>query len=124
QNTHSPVGASRRSRSNFRAVAKTGMRRARLRRVKRLVLAAISSSITWHEWCEQNTRWNRVRALRPIVQGGEMLYYAVVFFIIALIAALFGFGGIAAGAAGIAKILFVVFLIVALVTFLLSLVRR
>ena len=54
----------------------------------------------------------------------EMLYYAVVFFIIALIAALFGFGGIAAGAAGIAKILFVVFLIVALVTFLLSLARR
>ena len=53
-----------------------------------------------------------------------MLYYAVVFFIIALIAAQFGFGGIAAGAAGIAKILFVVFLIVALVTFLLSLARR
>ena len=53
-----------------------------------------------------------------------MLYYAVVFFIIALIAALFCFGGIAAGAAGIAKILFVVFMIVALVTFLLSLARR
>ena len=35
-----------------------------------------------------------------------MLHYAVVFFVIALIAALFGFGGIAAGAAGIAKILF------------------
>ena len=31
-----------------------------------------------------------------------MLHYAVVFFVIALIAALFGFGGIAAGAAGIA----------------------
>jgi len=29
-----------------------------------------------------------------------MLYYAAVFFIIALIAALFGFTGIAAGAAG------------------------
>jgi len=55
---------------------------------------------------------------------GEMLYYAVVFFIIALIAALFGFGGIAAGAAGIAKILFVIFLIVSVVTFLLSLARR
>ena len=40
-----------------------------------------------------------------------MLHYAVVFFVIALIAALFGFGGIAAGAAGIAKILFVVFII-------------
>ena len=33
-----------------------------------------------------------------------MLYYAVVFFLIALVAALFGFGGIAASAAGIAKI--------------------
>ena len=30
-----------------------------------------------------------------------MLHYAVVFFVIALIAALFGFGGIAASAAGI-----------------------
>ena len=38
-----------------------------------------------------------------------MLHYAVVFFVIALIAALFGFGGIAASAAGIAKILFVLF---------------
>ena len=37
-----------------------------------------------------------------------MLHYAVVFFIIALIAAVFGFGGIAAGAVGIAKILFFV----------------
>jgi len=54
----------------------------------------------------------------------SVLYYAVVFLIIALVAALFGFGGIAAGAAGIAKILFVVFLIVAIVTFLLSLGRR
>ena len=35
-----------------------------------------------------------------------MLHYAVVFFVIALIAALFGFGGIAGAAAGIAKILF------------------
>jgi uncharacterized membrane protein YtjA (UPF0391 family) len=54
----------------------------------------------------------------------NMLYYAAVFFVIALIAALFGFGGIAAGAAGIAKILFIVFLIVAVVTFLMSLGRR
>ncbi len=39
-----------------------------------------------------------------------MLYYAVVFFVVALIAAVFGFSGIAAGAAGVAKILFVLFL--------------
>ena len=53
-----------------------------------------------------------------------MLHYAVVFFIIALIAAFFGFGGIAVGAAGIAKVLFVVFLIGAVVSFLMSLGRR
>jgi uncharacterized membrane protein YtjA (UPF0391 family) len=45
-----------------------------------------------------------------------MLYWAAVFFVIALAAAVFGFGGIAAGAAGIAKILFVVFLILAVVS--------
>jgi uncharacterized membrane protein YtjA (UPF0391 family) len=46
-----------------------------------------------------------------------MLHYAVVFFIIALIAAVLGFGGIAAGAAGIAKILFIVFLVLAIASF-------
>ena len=53
-----------------------------------------------------------------------MLHYAVVFFVIALIAALFGFGCIAAGAAGIAKILFIVFLVMALVSFVMGLIRR
>ena len=53
-----------------------------------------------------------------------MLHYAVVFFIIALIAAFFGFGGIAVGAAGIAKSLFIVFLIGAIVSLLMSLGRR
>jgi uncharacterized membrane protein YtjA (UPF0391 family) len=60
----------------------------------------------------------------PAAGGAIMLHYAVVFFIIALIAAFFGFGGIAAGAAGIAKILFVVFLIGALVSLLMSIGRR
>lgn len=39
-----------------------------------------------------------------------LLKWAVIFAIVALIAAVFGFGGIAAGAADIAKILFYVFL--------------
>src|SRR5215831_5100428 len=56
--------------------------------------------------------------------GGHMLYYALVFFIVALVAALFGFGGIAAGAASIAKILFMLFLVMAVVVFLLGLFRR
>jgi uncharacterized membrane protein YtjA (UPF0391 family) len=51
---------------------------------------------------------------------GIMLYYAAVFFIIALVAAAFGFFGIAAGAASIAKILFFIFLIGAIVTLLIS----
>ena len=53
-----------------------------------------------------------------------MLHYAVVFFVIALIAALFGFGGIAASAMGIGKILFVVFTVLAVVSFLIGLVRK
>jgi uncharacterized membrane protein YtjA (UPF0391 family) len=48
--------------------------------------------------------------------GFVMLYWAAVFFIIALLAAVFGFGGIAASAAGAAKILFIVFLILAVVS--------
>jgi len=44
-----------------------------------------------------------------------MLYWAVVFFILAIIASLFGFFGIAEGAAGIGKILFFAFLIAAVV---------
>jgi uncharacterized membrane protein YtjA (UPF0391 family) len=59
-----------------------------------------------------------------VIRGAIMLHYAVVFFIIALIAAVFGFGGIAVGAAGIAKVLFIVFLIGAVVSFLMSMGRR
>lgn len=41
-----------------------------------------------------------------------MLYWALVFFVLAIVAAAFGFGGIASAFVGIAKILFVVFLVV------------
>jgi uncharacterized membrane protein YtjA (UPF0391 family) len=57
-----------------------------------------------------------------------MLHYAVVFFVIALIAALFGFGGIAAGAIEIeieiGKILFFVFAMLAVVSFVVGPVRK
>ncbi|MGE5469815.1 MAG: DUF1328 domain-containing protein [Bacteroidota bacterium] len=53
-----------------------------------------------------------------------MLYYAAVFLVIALIAALFGFGGIAASAVGIAKILFYIFLVLAVVSLAAGLLRR
>lgn len=53
-----------------------------------------------------------------------MLYYTVAFLILAMVAALFGFGGIAAAAAGIAKILFFVFVALFLVSFVMGLMRR
>ena len=52
-----------------------------------------------------------------------MLRYAVIFFVIALIAAVLGFGGIAAGAADIDKLLFVVFLVLAVLSFVVNLVK-
>jgi uncharacterized membrane protein YtjA (UPF0391 family) len=58
------------------------------------------------------------------IEEGPMLRYAAIFFIIAIIAAVFGFGGIAAGAAEIAKILFFIFIVIFLVTLLMGVVRR
>jgi uncharacterized membrane protein YtjA (UPF0391 family) len=45
-----------------------------------------------------------------------MLYYALVFLLVALIGGLLGFGAIAFAAAGIARILFIIFLILFLVS--------
>ncbi len=53
-----------------------------------------------------------------------MLHYAVVFLVIALVAAVFGFGGIVAGAVEIAKMLFFVFVVMAVVTFVTGLIRK
>lgn len=47
-----------------------------------------------------------------------MLHYALVFLIVAIIAAVLGFGALAGTAAMIAKVLFFVFLILALVSFI------
>ena len=53
-----------------------------------------------------------------------MLRFALGFFIVALIAALFGFGGIAAGAVEIAKFLFYVFVVLFVISLLVGLIRR
>ena len=50
----------------------------------------------------------------------SMLSWTITFLVIALVAALLGFGGIAGAAAGIAKILFFVFLIAFVVTLVLG----
>jgi uncharacterized membrane protein YtjA (UPF0391 family) len=53
-----------------------------------------------------------------------MLYYALVFFVIAIFAAILGFGGVAVAFAGIAKILFFLFLVLFLVSVVMHLGRR
>jgi uncharacterized membrane protein YtjA (UPF0391 family) len=64
------------------------------------------------------------RRAAPEGKEFQMLHYAIVFLVIALVAALFGFGGIAAGAVEIAKILFFVFIVMAVVAFVISLGRK
>ncbi len=53
-----------------------------------------------------------------------MLYWSIVFFVISIIAAIFGFGGVAEGSADIAKVLFVVFLVLFVVSLIFGRGRR
>ena len=53
-----------------------------------------------------------------------MLYWALMFLVIALVAGIFGFGGIASTATGIAPILFVIALVLFVVSLLTGFVRR
>ncbi|WP_084794525.1 DUF1328 domain-containing protein [Pseudoponticoccus marisrubri] len=52
-----------------------------------------------------------------------MLYWALMFLAVALIAGLFGFGGIATASAGIAQILFFLFLALFVVALIVRLTR-
>lgn len=53
-----------------------------------------------------------------------MLRYTIIFFVIAVVAALLGFTGIAAGAVSIARILFAIFLVLFLASLVMHLFRR
>jgi len=53
-----------------------------------------------------------------------MLYWSLLFLIVALVAAVFGFGGIASTAAGIAQILFIIAIVLFIVSLFASVVRR
>lgn len=55
--------------------------------------------------------------------GGTMIYWALMFLLVAVIAAVFGFTGIALAAAGIAKLLFFIFLVLFVITFATHLTR-
>ncbi len=53
-----------------------------------------------------------------------MLQWAVVFFLIAIVAAIFGFSNIAASAVDVAKILFFIFIVLAILSFVFGRRRR
>jgi uncharacterized membrane protein YtjA (UPF0391 family) len=58
-------------------------------------------------------------------RGGDsmLLKWALIFFVLAILAALFGFGGIAGAAAGIAKLLFFGFIVLAAIVLVAGLAR-
>jgi uncharacterized membrane protein YtjA (UPF0391 family) len=66
--------------------------------------------------------WFRMERINP--QGGIMLYWTLVFLVIALIAGVLGFTGVAVAAAGVAKLLFVVFLVLFVISLVTHLSRR
>jgi uncharacterized membrane protein YtjA (UPF0391 family) len=51
---------------------------------------------------------------------GGLLNWSLIFLVLAIIAAIFGFGGLAQESAGIAKILFFVFIIIYVAVFLMN----
>jgi uncharacterized membrane protein YtjA (UPF0391 family) len=53
-----------------------------------------------------------------------MLYWAVVFLVVAIVAAILGFGGVAGAAVGIAQLLFWVFLVIFLISLILGFTGR
>ncbi len=53
-----------------------------------------------------------------------MLQLAILFLVIALIAAVFGFGLVASAAAGIAQILFWIFLVIFVITLIMGMMGR
>lgn len=52
-----------------------------------------------------------------------MLYWTLVFLVVALVCGLFGFGGLAVASAGIAKILFGIFIVLFLVSLIFGALR-
>jgi uncharacterized membrane protein YtjA (UPF0391 family) len=66
----------------------------------------------------------RLTPLNPTAKEFSMLSWALAFLVLAIIAALFGFGGVAGTAMGAAKILFFVFLVLFLVSLIFGGFRR
>jgi uncharacterized membrane protein YtjA (UPF0391 family) len=66
---------------------------------------------------------NRMEWLTGTTLMYFMLGWALIFLVIAIIAAIFGFGGIAGTAAGIAQVLFYIFIAIFVISLLFGLAR-
>jgi len=73
--------------------------------------------IEFNHWQQSCSMENRRKEFR-------MLYWALLFLLIAILAAVFGFTGISLLAAGVAKILFFIFLVLLVLSLVAGLVRR
>lgn len=62
---------------------------------------------------------NPLITLPPMLFSGDLLYWAIIFFVLAIIAGVVGFQGVAGISMDIAKILVVVFLVLAIVALVL-----
>jgi|HubBroStandDraft_3_1064219.scaffolds.fasta_scaffold1952217_1 uncharacterized membrane protein YtjA (UPF0391 family) len=58
------------------------------------------------------------------IRRSLMLRWTLIFLVVSIIAAVFGFGGVAAASAGIARIMFFLFLILFVASLLAGLIRR
>lgn len=61
---------------------------------------------------------------RYLYQEGIMFTWVIIFFVIALIAAVFGFTGIASAAAGVGKIIFFIALILFVISLIFQLLKK
>jgi uncharacterized membrane protein YtjA (UPF0391 family) len=66
-----------------------------------------------------NRRWHDTETVM-----GNLLHYAIVFLVVALVAALVGFGGVAGFAMDAARLLFWVFIVLFVISLIAGLVRR
>ena len=92
-------------------------------------LVALFAAIRLHRWFDAGVGvsffgnlWQVERYWNKLLEA-TMLYYALVFLVIALIAGALGFGGVAGAAGGIAQILFCIFLVLLLVSLIMHFAR-
>src|SRR6202041_1494908 len=106
--------------SHFRC---KGGRAACPRNLSRAAITAQGSTKYRLQWIRSFSRGGySPRSIQ--LEGGLMLYWTLMFLVIAVIAGVLGFTGVAVAAAGVAKLLFFVFLVLFVISLFSHLSRR